>query len=128
MSKKIKIMIMVLLSIVFFVTVYATCKIIPKNRSDKPAESISINEDDKESGFDIRISSSASYKSSYFEDITIYIYYKGKMINCINTYVDNDGKALSEDFFKIEYHDDYVKVIILDSNKKITGVFRGYFE
>ena len=124
MSNKKKIMITVLLTIVFFAVLYATCKIIPKNRSGKQPELISINEDDKESGFYIAISPGNDY--SYEESIVVHVYYKRKVINCFETYVNNNGKTLSEDFFKVEYHENYVKLMILDDNKKITGVFRSY--
>lgn len=97
MSNKIKIMIMVLLIIVFFAIMYATYKTIPKNRSGKQPESISINGDNKESGFYITIRPRNDY--SYRESILVHVYYKGKVINCFETYVNNDGKTLSEDFF-----------------------------
>lgn len=90
---------------------------------EKQAEIISIEENGNNNGFVIDIYPSYIGKQSRIE---IRIYYYNSEILHLRTYVKNNRQPINEDFFYVDYQNDYVKLSILDCDKKVTGVYRAY--
>lgn len=115
-----------ILLLIFLGLCYGIFIIMPIIRWEKQPEYILINqnENDKTTGFRIRIEPWGN--AGKYECVLIEVYYNDELIDFWEPYVKNEGRALSEDFFLIEYYDDYIKINILDCKKQITGIFRSY--